>query len=184
MIPFKRRDDPYSLVVGMTGVKLGDRVVQIGCAHGGRLAAVAGKVGLSGQAVAIVPDEASAARAKKGAEQAGVLVELEIAEPVHLPVDSDAFDLAVIDDTAGMLSIMSAEERAATFRETLRVLRPGGRAMVIASGRRTGIGSLLTRGANRPTFDPVPSFGDNGFKPARTLAEREGLIFVEAVKPR
>ena len=75
MIPFKRRDDPYSLVVGMTGVKLGDRVVLIGCAHGGRLAAVAAKVGLSGQALAIVPDEASAARARKGAEQAGVLVE-------------------------------------------------------------------------------------------------------------
>ena len=37
---FLKRDDPYALVVGMTGVKMGDRFVQIGCAHGGRLAAV------------------------------------------------------------------------------------------------------------------------------------------------
>ena len=36
---FVKRGDPYMLVVGMTGVKMGDRVVQIGCAHGGRLAA-------------------------------------------------------------------------------------------------------------------------------------------------
>ena len=79
---------------------------------------------------------------------------------------------------------MSAEDRSATFREALRVLRPGGRAMVIGSGRRTGLSSLLTHGPNRPTFDPGPSFGDNGFKPPRTLAEREGLVFVEAMKPR
>jgi ubiquinone/menaquinone biosynthesis C-methylase UbiE len=184
MIPFKRRDDPHALVVGMTGVKLGDRVIQVGCPHGGRLAAVAAKVGLSGQAIAVVPDEASAARARKGAEQAGVLVELEIAAPVRLPVESDAFDLAVIDDTAGLLSNMSADDRAATFRETLRVLRPGGRAMVIGAGRRTGLGSLLNQGPNGPTFDPAPSLLDSGFKPPRTLAEREGLIFVEAMKPR
>ena len=49
---FLKRDDPHLLIVGMTGVKMGDRFVQIGCAHGGRLAAVAGKVGLSGRAVA------------------------------------------------------------------------------------------------------------------------------------
>src|SRR5947208_16397190 len=100
--PFARRDNPYMLVVGMTGVKRGDHLVQIGCAHGGRLAAVAGKVGLSGRAVAIVPDEASAARVRKGAAEAGVLVEIETAPPTRLPVEDRAFDIAVIDDTAGL----------------------------------------------------------------------------------
>src|SRR2546426_9868013 len=32
---FLKRSDPYQLVVGMTGVKMGDRLVQIGCADGG-----------------------------------------------------------------------------------------------------------------------------------------------------
>ena len=50
---FLKRGDPYLLIVGMTGVKMGDRVVFVGCAHGGRLAAVASKVGLSGSAVAM-----------------------------------------------------------------------------------------------------------------------------------
>src|SRR5262245_61598216 len=89
-----KRQDPYQLVVGMTGVKLGDRVVQVGCAHGGRLAAVAAKVGLSGRAVAVVPDDASAKRAQKGAEDAGVLVEIELGAPTRLSADASAFDLA------------------------------------------------------------------------------------------
>ena len=125
---FVKRGDPYMLVVGMTGVKMGDRVVQIGCAHGGRLAAVAGKVGLSGQAVAVVPDAASAARARKGAAQAGVLVDVEIGPLTRSSAESGAFDLAVIDDTGGLVGAMRPEDRIAMLRETFRILRPGGRA--------------------------------------------------------
>ena len=73
---FLKKGDPYLLIVGMTGVKMGDKFLQVGCAHGGRLAAVAGKVGLSGRAVVVAPDEPSAARARKAAEDAGVLVEV------------------------------------------------------------------------------------------------------------
>src|SRR5919198_3442584 len=97
-----KRQDPYLLVVSMTGVKMGDRLLQVGCAHGGRLGAVAAKVGLSGRAVAIVPDEASAARARKGAAEAGALVDVELAPLTRLPLDSDAFDLSVVDDTQGL----------------------------------------------------------------------------------
>src|ERR1043165_5593096 len=99
-----KRQDPYQLIVGMTGVKLGDRFVQIGCAHGGRLASVAAKVGLSGRAVAGVPDEASAKRAQKAAENAGVLVEVETAAPTQLTAADASFDVAVVDDSGGFFS--------------------------------------------------------------------------------
>ena len=122
--PFKRSgDDPFALLVGMAGVKLGDRLVQIGCAHGGRLAAVAAKVGLSGRAVTIAPDQASAARAEKGARDAGVLVEIELAPTTAIPGDADAFDVALVDDTGGLLASMRAEDRVATAREILRDFR-------------------------------------------------------------
>src|SRR3954467_10982859 len=124
---FLKRDDPYQLVVGMTGVKMGDQFVQIGCAHGGRLAAVAAKVGLTGRAVAVVPDEPAAARARKGAADAGVLVEIEIAPPTRLPFTDLGFDLAVVDDTAGLIAELKPEDRATSVHELLRVLRPGGR---------------------------------------------------------
>jgi ubiquinone/menaquinone biosynthesis C-methylase UbiE len=182
--PFRRGNGRHVLVVSMTGVKLGERLAQIGCAHGGRLAAVAAKVGLSGRAVAIVPDEASAARARTGAAEAGVLVDVETAPPTRLPVEDEGFDLAVIDETGGLLRMMRADDRAATVREVLRILRPGGRVMVIASGSRSGIGAWLTRAPDAQPFDAAPELQTGGFKSVRTLAERDGLVFVEGIKPR
>jgi ubiquinone/menaquinone biosynthesis C-methylase UbiE len=178
------RDDPFMLVFGMTGVKLGDRLVLVGCADGGRLAAVASKVGLSGRAVAVVPDDASAGRVRKGAERAGVLIEIEIAPLTHLPLEDDAFDLAVIDETGGLLATMRADDRAAVVGEARRVVRPGGRVMVIGGGRRGGLSALFTRAPSVPVFDPKPLLAADSFRAVRTLAERDGLVFIEALKPR
>jgi len=183
--PFRRSgEDPFALLVGMTGVKLGDRIVQIGCAHGGRLAAVAAKVGLSGRAVAVAPDEASAARAEKGARDAGVLIEIERAPTTAIPSDADAFDMALVDDTGGLFGSMRAEDRVLTVREILRVLRPGGRVMVIGAAPRGGLGALVTRAQSGPPFDATPSLAAEGFRAVRKLAEREGLVFVEGLKAR
>ena len=182
--PFKRGETGFPLVIGMAAVKMGDRVVQIGCAHGGRLAAIASKVGLSGRAVAVAPDASSAARAEKGAREAGLLIEIETAPPTKLPLDAEGFDLAVVDDTGGLLAGMAGTERSATVRELVRVLRPGGRVMVIGSAPRGGLGSLVGGAPAGPRFDPVPVLAADGFKSVRTLAEREGLVFVEGIKPR
>jgi len=185
---FLKRSDPYLLVVSMTGVKLGDQLLQVGCAHGGRLAAVAAKVGLSGRAVLVAPDESSAARARKGAAGAGVLVEVEVAPPARLPAKADEFDVAVVDDTAGLLGTMRAEDRVASIREIARVLRPGGRVMIVGAGTRGGLGALLTRAQSGPPFvasgEAIAALEAEGFRSARVLGEREGLAFVEAIKPR
>jgi hypothetical protein len=185
---FLKRGDPYLLIVGMTGVKMGDRLVQVGCADGGRMAAVAGKVGLSGRAVVVVPDDESAVRATKGAASAGVLVEIETSPPTRLPVDSDAFDLAIVDDTAGLLGLLRPERRVDAVRELLRALRPGGRVLLIGTEPRGGFGALLSRAQTGPPFvasgDAIAALEADGFRAARTLAAREGLVFVEAIKPR
>jgi threonine dehydrogenase-like Zn-dependent dehydrogenase len=185
MIPLRRRrDDPHLLVVGMTGVRMGDRVAQIGCAHGGRLAAVAAKVGLSGRAVAVVADETSAARARTAVENAGVLVDIEISPPAILPLESDGFNLVIVDNTGGLLTSMPATDRVATFREGLRALRPGGRIVVISTAARGGLGALFSRASSAQPFDPSPFLEADGFKQVRVLAEKDGLVFVEGVKPR
>jgi len=182
--PFRRREDPFALLVGMTGVKLGDRVVQIGCAHGGRLAAVAAKVGLSGHALAIVPDEESAARVRKGAADAGVLVDVETAPLSTLPADADAFDLAIIDNADGLLTRMQPAQQTALAFEVARVLRPAGRLMVVGATPQSGLGALFSRSQAGPPFDAEPMLKAGGFKSVRTLAAREGLVFVEGIKPR
>jgi SAM-dependent methyltransferase len=186
--PFTRRSDPYLLAVSMTGVKMGDRVLFVGCAHGGRLAAIASRVGLSGRAVAVVPDERSAALARKGAEQAGVLVEVEVAPPAGLPLEDAGADLTIVDDTGGLLGTMPASERPAAIRDIARALRPGGRIILIGAVPPSGLARLVARAAPAPPFvtsgDAPALLAANGFNLVRTLAEREGLAFVEAVKPR
>lgn len=185
---FAKRDAPYPLVVGMTGVKLGDRVLQIGCSNGGPLAAIASKVGLSGRALVFVPDQAAMARAQKAAANLGVLVEIELNTSARLPVDDAAFDLVIVDDAAGTFSAMRPEERAATIREAARVVRPGGRAMIIGATPPQGLSALLSRGPAVPSMaisgEAATALEAEGFRGARTLAEREGLIFVEGIRPR
>jgi|SRR6266550_2503530 len=185
---YLKRQDPYALVKSMTAVKMGDRFVQVGCAHGGRLGAVAGKVGLSGRAVVVAPDDESAARARKGAAEEGVLVEVEVAPLTQLPIEDAGFDLAVVDDTGGVLGTMRAEDRVAAIRELVRVLRPGGRVMFVGAAPRGGLGALISRTQSGPPFvasgDAARALEADGFKSVRELGAREGLVFVEGIKPR
>ena len=94
-----------------------------------------------------------------------------------------AFDLIVVDDTGELLGTMSAGDRVVAIREALRLLRPGGRVMVIGSAPRAGLGALFKRVRPVPRFDPAPALQGGGCKAVRVLAEREGLVFVEGVKP-
>jgi SAM-dependent methyltransferase len=186
--PFAKSGNPHLLEVGMVGTKMGERFVQIGCAHGSRLGAVAAKVGLSGRAVAIVPDEASAERARQGAAQHGVLVEVEVAPVTTLPVEDGGFDVAVIDDTGGLVHAIRPEDRTALMSELFRILRPAGRAIVVGAIPQAGLGAIFKRGTGQPSFAASGAMHElltlAGFRPVRTLAERDGLVFVEAAKPR
>jgi ubiquinone/menaquinone biosynthesis C-methylase UbiE len=186
--PFVRRRESHTLLVSMTGVKLGDRVVFVGCANGARLAAIAAKVGLSGRAVVVAPDERSAARARKGAEQAGVLLEVEVASPTKTPLDDSAFDLAVVDDTDGLFGGLSSGDRSHAVREVVRLLRPGGRIVFVGVGSPTGLASVVSRSPSTPSLamsgEANSALESNGFGVVRTLADREGLVFVEGIKPR
>ena len=181
---FARRENRDPLIVSMTGAKMGERMLQIGCASGARLGAIAAKVGLSGTAVAVVPDESSAARARKGAADAGVLLDVLVTPPTRFSVDTGAFDFAVIDDTGGFAGSLTPETRVAMLREVFRALRPGGRALVVGAAPRGGFGALLTRAQSGPGFDAVAALSAEGFHPVRRLAEREGLTYAEGIKPR
>jgi SAM-dependent methyltransferase len=186
---FLKPQDPYRLVVGIVGVKLGDRLLHIGCAQGGRLAALAARVGLSGRAVALVPDERSAARARAGAADAGVLIEIDTSRLGGLAYEAGSFDLVVLDDTDGLLDSLAPQDREAVCRDMLRVLRPGGRALIISAGPPSGLLARVFGGGKHPQRSSpskvaLSALESGGFKLVRNLAEREGLVFFEGVKPR
>jgi ubiquinone/menaquinone biosynthesis C-methylase UbiE len=184
MFSFRAKGNPYMLIVGMTSVKMGDRLLQIGCSDGGALAAIAAKVGLSGRALAVVPDIDTAVRARKAAQRQGVLVEVEVAPATDLPTTDADLDLVVIDDAAGQFASSGGDAQGATVREALRVLKPGGRVLVVSALPATGLAAMLGRGSNGPPFDAAPALEAGGCRFVRLLAEREGLRFVEGMKAR
>jgi ubiquinone/menaquinone biosynthesis C-methylase UbiE len=175
------------LSVSMTGVKLGDRVTFVGAPDAARIAAIAAKVGLSGRAVAVVPDEDAETRVNKAAANAGVLVDTEVADARRLPFADAEFDIAVVDDTGALLEHLSDADRGVVAREVARVLRPGGRLLLIGGAEPTGLVKLISKAPLSPLVVSGRAntlLEHSGFGIVRTLAEREGLVFIEGLKAR
>ena len=161
-----RAMDP--LQVSMTGVRMGERFMQIGCDDRALLGGLALKVGLSGVAAAVVFDKPSAARARKLAAKVGALVDVQQTTPSAVQVEPAAFDMIVVDDTAGAFAKLSPDDRARCFASALRAARPGGRIEVIEG--------MATAGSTEAELTRA------GFTPVRVLAERDGRRFVEGLK--
>jgi ubiquinone/menaquinone biosynthesis C-methylase UbiE len=186
---FRRGGEKHALAVAMIDVKLGDRLLNIGCTDSSLLGAISSKVGLSGRACAIVPTETDAARARRGAEKAGVLLEIEKGNLDKFPFDDGAFNLIVIDNQEGLLSQMRPEQRVATLKQAFRSLTPRGRVVIIERGARGGLGALVKSSASArsdPYYESsggaVAALRAEGFRGVRPLAERDGLSFFEGVR--
>lgn len=172
------------LAVSMAGIKLGDRLLVIGCGDPMLIARLASKTGLTGRAAAVDARENGAADAAAAAVREGVLLETFTAPWNALPLDSDSFDVVVIRN---VLPHLDAAKRAWCLVEAHRVLRPGGRCLVIDGTAKKGI--LRIGRSDEVVNDyalaggPAEILTQQGFKAARVLTERDGLLFAEAVKP-
>ena len=153
------------LVAQMVGTRLGDRVLVIGGGDGRLVAAVGAPTGLTGRVTAVEPDATVANRVEVAATAAGVLVEVEAAGFDRLPFEDAAFDVAVVPMPA------TVESLGAALGDAWRVIRPGGRAMVVATAGVPESAGIIA------------ALGRAGFRAARLLAEREGLAFYESSRP-
>jgi ubiquinone/menaquinone biosynthesis C-methylase UbiE len=164
----------------MAAVKLGDRFLAVGVSDPVLIAALAIKAGLTGQARAVDPDEARVEEARVAIEREGALADVIRAPWGMWPFDPESVDVAVISN---LLLTLPGDARSRCISETLRVLRPGGRALVIEPARRGGIGALVSRQSIDSGYPgPVQSLKDEGFAAVRQLAEAAGVIFVEGIK--
>ena len=181
MASWFRKSALESLPVAMSGVKLADRLLVIGASDPALAAALAAKVGLTGRACVVDKDRARAQHAAEISEREGALMEAAHYERgAALPYPDEAFDVAVVRDRKEA----SIDDPTTVLSEVWRVLRPGGRCVVIEGTARAGVGALL-RGTSKSTLDAGAvneALRAAGFLAVRTLAEREGMLFVEGVK--
>jgi SAM-dependent methyltransferase len=181
--PTGKRD---SMPVTMTGVRMGERLLQIGMDDPALVGALAAKVGLSGTAALAVGDDRDAARARAIAEKAGVLVDVQVAPWSSLPFAAESFDLVVVQATGGFLASMRPEDRVACLQTAYRLLRAGGRIIVVEAARRAGLAGLLRGHAVNERYaaggGAEGALKAEGFRPVRTVGEAEGYRFTEGLK--
>jgi SAM-dependent methyltransferase len=183
---FFRKSRLEPLPITMTGVRMGERLLQIGVDDPVTAGTLAKKVGLSGSNALLAPAEADAERARSAAAAAGVLIDVQVAPWRLFPFDAGAFDLIVVHATRGLLASLPPEDRVACLQESRRVLRPGGRIIVIESGPRGGLAGLL-RGHRIDEHYAAGGGAEGalkaeGFRPVRLLGEADGLKFTEGLK--
>jgi hypothetical protein len=165
-LPFLRkseREEP--LVVSMTGVRLGDRLLYVGGIVA-LLEPLAARVGLSGQMTVVHEDAASL---KAAAERDGLLIDAATGVPSEIP-----YDLAIVEARGDWQD---------AARRVLGAVRAGGRLIVIAGEPRTWLGRLRGPSESAPADDEIVRVLEAaGWRSARAVGGRDDLRFVESFK--
>jgi SAM-dependent methyltransferase len=158
------------LHVSMTGVRMGERFLQIGCNNKALLSGLAAKVGLSGSCAVAARDAGQVKLAESIGRKVGALIDIQdIQKGKAWPFEEPVFDLVVVDDTDDGFRAFDAS--ADILRKAHGALRKGGRIEIITLEK-----------SQHGKVDFVQLLGDAGFKPVRLLAERDGFRFVEGLK--
>lgn len=179
MLKLRKSTTPSEpLVTVMAAVRMGDRLLVIGADAPKILAQLALKPGITGRTCLVDDDESRVQRAVSLAEGEGGLVEAQTVPVTTLPYDAATFDIVIVNH---LLPRLDSGTRAHCLSEAARVVRGGGRCVVIQAGRRSGIAGLLGR-SSMPAVDVEALLTAAGFRAVHTLAERDGLLFVEGAR--
>ncbi len=135
----------------------------------------------------MVADEAAAASARDAVAEAGGLGDVHVVSALHpLPFSDEAYDLVVIHTARGLLASLPRDVRERLLVECRRVLRAGGRLLALEAGTQTGLRSLFGGAKLDAAYETaggtVAALEAAGFRPVRSLGDRQGYRFIEALK--
>jgi SAM-dependent methyltransferase len=175
------------LAVTMSGVRLGERALQVGLDDATIAALIGAKTGMTGRADLVVGDEATAATARAAVAEAGGLGDVHIVGTLQpLPFADETYDLVVVHTARGLLSSLSRDARERLLAECRRVLRTGGRLLALDAGTQTGLRSLFGGTRADPRYEgaggTTAALEAAGFRPVRALGDRQGYRFIEGLK--
>ena len=119
--------------VARSGAAAGDRVLDCATGTGDLALEFRRVVGASGEVVGTDFCEEMLAYAPAKAARAGLAVRFEVADVLALPYDDGSFDVASI-----AFGIRNVDDPARGVRELARVVRPGGRVVVLEFGQPGG----------------------------------------------
>jgi len=118
--------------VRLAGVKPGDRVLDVACGTGDLTLAFADAGATEAVGADFTPEMLDLASIKAAATRHATRVRFEWADATNLPYDDQMFDIVSI-----AFGIRNVHDPYRALREFLRVLRPGGRAIVLEFSRPT-----------------------------------------------
>jgi cyclopropane fatty-acyl-phospholipid synthase-like methyltransferase len=119
------------MMADRAGVQPGDRVLDAGCGVGGTSCWLAEHRGAIVTGVTLVPDQVARARSIAAERGLSSRATFEVADYSALPYADGSFDVVWAQE-----SLCHSPDKATTYREMFRVLRPGGR-LIIAEYMRT-----------------------------------------------
>lgn len=169
---------PQTAVV-MIGAKSSDDVLFLGASHLEVAAATGEITKLNGRTLVVDQDAGANARTEAAAVEAGGIVEFLHAPAESVPLNAATFHIVVAAHLPEWSS--GGDQR---LHEAMRLLRPGGRVILIYGEPKRGLLSSKTPAPQPPQDDVVSHLTSAGFNGARRLAESEGVAYYEARKPR
>lgn len=140
--------------VGLAGVRRGQRVLDLAAGTGDLSERFSGIVGSDGQVVMSDINEAMLSQGRERLTDHGRVGNLDyaLANAERLPFVSDTFDCVTIG-----FGLRNVTQKELALAEMLRVLRPGGRALILEFSHPTT--RLLSRAYDLYSFSVLPGLG-------------------------
>jgi ubiquinone/menaquinone biosynthesis C-methylase UbiE len=175
---FRSGPPPHQTALAMVGAKAGSTVIVVGARDPTLAAEIALVTGLNGRTLVVDPSGEERSRIEAAAASAGALVDVETAALTSLPLADGASDIAVITDLG------DASSRDQIVREATRVVRPGGRVVVIEGKKTGGLRKLWTGGGSDviAADEILALLGVAGLRATRLLGSAEGISYFEGMK--